>query len=151
MIKIKTCTIEDIVSSYLYDNMILEYESECKNKNVNVDTLPNIDKYKAVESAGVLLCFGVYNDDTLVGFCIVIISEMLHYSQLATTVESQFILKEYRRFGTARKMYDFVERECIRRGSKAMFMSAPIGSALDKISKSIGYTPISTFFIKKIV
>lgn len=150
MISISLCTIEDIVSSSVYEKMIREYEKECKNTNITVDTYPNIDKYKAIEKAGVLLCVGVFNDSVMVGFAIIIISEMLHYSKLATTVESQFILKKYRKFGTAKKMYEFIENKCSEIGSSAMFMSAPIGSNLDKISKYIGYKPVSTFFIKTI-
>lgn len=148
---IKEINVREILfadnSDYLFD----KYAKESKNNGIVHNVKPDVDKYIMLEDAGALKCVGVFNNKkTLVGFLTMIISTMYHYSELCSTIESQFVLKDYRKYGTGKKMISLAENIAKNNGVRMMFMSAPKDSRLEIVSGVFGYKPISTFMMKEI-
>ena len=146
----KKIRVEEILNAnnakYLFD----EYAKESKSGTVSTVVKPDIEGYKQLEELGVLDCVGAFDDEKLVGFVVSITSNMYHYSTFCTVIESQFVLKEYRKEGTWKKLLDLAEEQAKKRGSTNLFMTAPVGGRLDKIAKFYGFKPTSVFYGKDI-
>ena len=117
--------------------------------------LPSLDINKpifyALDSAGLLDCFGVYHLDTLVGFVIASTSIMPHYNCLGTTIMSIYIHKDHRKFGVSKQLLMLVEQCAIDRGSKAILLSSPIDSKFGKFSTTLGFKKTNEFYGKALI
>ena len=137
--------LDDKDSQYLFD----KYAEEAKHEDVQTNNTPDKAKYMSLQEMGMLDCVGVYYDKNLVGFIVALTMNMTHYNELHTTIESQFLLKEHRHNGVGIKMFRKLEHIVQAKGSRHLFMSAPIGSRLEKIAtKLYGFKPTSTLFLK---
>lgn len=145
MIIEETCVEVIFEHSYLFE----EYAEETKGALVP-DVVPDKEKYLALEQAGVLHCVGVFDQVELVGFAVFYISEMLHYSENAATMESVFIQKKHRKFGTGAKLFAEVERLAREEECVNLFVSAPVKSALATVSKTMGFEPTNITYSKKL-
>jgi ribosomal protein S18 acetylase RimI-like enzyme len=133
-------------NSHLFDN----YYNEGKVSLVP-DMNPSKDTYLQLESTGMFRSIGVFDGDKMVGFSMFYTSIMPHYSKLATTIESIYIEKEYRKYGTGKKLVDKITEISKESGAVNMFMSAPINSSLDLVASSFGFTATNTIYIKSLV
>ena len=132
------------------DDLFKEYAKESKGK-LTPDVNVNKEQYLKLEEAGLLDTIGLYDNDNLVGFISAYTYMMPHYTSLATSIESYFILKEYRKFGAGKKLLDKLVEIVNKKGSTMLFMSAGIGSNLDKVAKSFGFIATNIVYSKKIV
>ncbi len=146
MMTVSETTVEEIFNhSYLFD----EYGLETKSDLVPMVN-PDKEKYLKLEEARVLECIGLFNGTEMVGFAVMYISPMLHYSEVAATMESVFIAKEHRGMNSSKRLFEFVEEVAIDRGCSNLFISAPIDGALAKVSKSLGFTATNITFSKEL-
>ena len=140
MVDIKEVDAREILfadnSSFLFE----EYANESGNRIIKEEVKTNNEKYIQLNDAGYLYCVGSFYDGVLVGFIKFIINETLHYSELSTTIDSQFVLKEYRRHGLWDKMLKMVIDISREKGSKNLIMTAVPNSKLDKVLKKRKYT-----------
>ena len=127
--------------------LLQAYASESKsNKVPHIN--PDIYLYDTLETKGMLECIGVYKETKLVGFITIIITTMPHYATLAGTIESFYIMPEYRKFGTGKTLIHLAERVLQGKGGTTLFMSAPIGSRLEVAAKFFGFSETHKTYIK---
>ncbi len=145
-------TIVETTVDIIFENSHLfeSYYNEGKVATVP-DMNPSKDTYLQLEATGMLRSIGVFDGDKMVGFSVFYIAIMPHYSKLATTIESIYIDREYRKYGTGRKLVDKITEISKEAGSVNMFMSAPIDSSLDRVASSFGFVASNTIYIKSIV
>jgi len=138
--EIKCISIDELFSSSTTDLLFSEYASESKTE-VTTDVIPNYGIFKAMEQSGTTTVLGVFKDNLLVGFSIFVTSVSPHYSVLQTTITSIFILKDYRKGGTAKLLFSEIEKIARLSESKLIIVSSPIGATLGKYVPRLGYVP----------
>jgi len=96
--------------------------------------------YAALEKAGVMSCFGVFQRDnhpqedaTLVGFAAVLSTTAPHYGRRVATVESLFIASKHRRGRIGQNLLARIEEHAADAGCEAILYSAPVHSSLDQL------------------
>lgn len=146
MITVRQTDINEVLGS---KSLLDDYAAESKGALVpEID--PSMDKYNLLQDTGVLYTVGVYYSSYIVGFATFFLSEMLHYSEMAATIESVFIHEDYRSHGTGKRLFDELESLAAEKGAVNLFVSAPKGSRLDKISRSLGLVHTNNTYTKKI-
>lgn len=142
--------IDDIYNASNREDLFTMYSNESKGKGLpNVN--PDWDMYKTLESLGMLDTIGVYKDKLLVGFATVITNKMPHYSTYASTVESIFVLKEYRKYGAGKKLIEKVEEVVKKKGAKQLFLSAPYHGVLNRVAGSFGFNKTNVVYTRHLV
>lgn len=147
---IKQISVSELFSASNHDVMFDMYSHEGKSSVVVCKDSPSIDTYTMFEYAGMIDIVALFAEENIVGFIIALTTIMPHYSKLSTTIESQFIIEEHRKYGAWREMMTMVENLAKERGSVNMFITAPESSVLDKIATFYGYTHMSNVYGKTI-
>lgn len=140
---------DDILDAQNSDILFKEYAAEAKIEQTP-EIKPNREIYNRLEDDGIFDCVGCFDNDDLVGFITLITTVFPHYEEVMTTVESQFIFKEHRKNGSAKKLMDEAILVAKSKGSNAILMTAPIGGRLEKIAPSFGFIATNITFSKKI-
>lgn len=147
MIKIKHISAKELLSNrHLFD----AYAEESKNEIVP-EHCPSDELYLALERDKQIKAIGAYEGTDLVGFISVVYTPMPHYNTLAGKVESFFVLKEHRKFGTGKRLIRAAEKHAKLMGCTNLFFSAPVGGDLSKAARLFGYTNTSLVFMKELV
>jgi predicted acetyltransferase len=93
--------------------------------------------YNTLEKAGVFQAFGAYDNDTLIGFIVVLVSNNPHYGKVIGTIESFFVSKAKRKTGAGLKLLRISEIFCKEFGAVGLFLSAPVESQLAKTMEKL--------------
>lgn len=151
MVDIKRVPIISIFESENFEKLAELYEEEGKISEINIDV--NIDKeaYIKLEEIGMLDCLGCYDKELLVGFMVLITVNVLHYSMVTTTIESQFIAEKYRKYGTWKRMVSIAEDIAKSKNSFAMVMSSAIGTRFEKVANRSGYRATNIMYTKSLI
>ena len=148
--QIQVGCVTDLRCALNRDSLLKAYADESQNMLTPIVS-PDWDLYLHLEELGMMDFIKVINDDkTLVGFMTLITTVLPHYTEPATTIESFFVLEEYRGAGTAKKMMAMAELLAVARNAKNIMMSAPIGGTLARVSASFGFSATSIAYMKKI-
>ena len=129
--------------------LIDAYVAEGKKVNP-LDSDPDMDFYKHIHKLPNTSLVAAYHKNKIVGYMFAITSPVPHYNVLGTTIDSIFIYEEYRSGGTARIMLDILSKDAKMYGSKHLFMSAPLKSVLHRVAPSLGFTKITSVFMKEL-
>lgn len=127
MIEIQRCSVAEIRDAA--GGMIAAYADEC----CIPDAVPQWEMYRAMESAGLLTCFGAYVPGKLVGFVSVIASVMPHHGKLVATVESLYAAPEYRDSGAGNELMAAAKKHARDAGCVCLTYTARVGSKLETI------------------
>lgn len=140
-----SCIVYADNSDYLFK----EYFNEGKT-GLTGEPIVNRELYIQLDNMGVLDCYGIYDNDTLGGFIIASTTPSPHYGGLATNIMSVFVLKEYRKYGTAKKLITLVEQAAKDRGSSIVIISSPEDAVMGKFVTKIGYKVSNILYAKDI-
>lgn len=126
------------------------YARECSIPSIGAPN-PQIDIYDSMSKAGLMHCFGAYDNDALIGFAVVLSHVLPHYSKRVATVESLFTLSAYRRSGVGAKLLSIVESFACADGCVAILYSAPSGSTFERLlSRKQGYAKTNAVYCKEL-
>lgn len=115
-----------------HPDLLAEYAVECSVPALGkID--PQWDTYAALEWAGAMRVYAVFDDFDVVGFSAVLHHVLPHYGALVGIVESLFVGKEHRTSGAGRILMAEIEADARRLGCKAIIYSAPPGSQLEAV------------------
>lgn len=109
---------------------------------------PNWDLYRHLENSDCLYAAGAYVDDQMVGFSSMLITPNPHYSVNVATVESLFVLEEYRDHGLGLQLIYDLRRVAKQRGAAVLFASAPTHSQLAQVFHSMGWQHTNEVFAR---
>ena len=109
---------------------------------------PNWELYHHLEKAECLYAAGAYVDDQMVGFSSMLITQNPHYSVNVATVESLFVMPEFRDNGLGLKLIYDLRRVAKKRGAAVLFASAPTQSQLAQVFHSMGWQHTNEVFAR---
>lgn len=125
------------------------YSKESRNKDLPKHN-PNWDLYHHMENSGMMRVFGAYADHSLVGFIVILLAPMPHYSHQIATVESFYVDPEYRSYGAGKRILKVAEDYAREMGSPVLYVTAPTGGRLDLAMPTLGYRPTNTIYCRKL-
>lgn len=128
---IKRIPISEIFKPENY-HFLRSYSDECSIPEIG-QAIPDPVVYESLEGAGVQACFGAYSEDgDLVGLASVLTTVMPHYSKPVATVESLYVLPDFRNlFGTL--LMAQIEEYAREKGCAAILYSAPTGGRFERL------------------
>lgn len=126
---IEIVPVADVLASHA---LIAEYAAECSIPAIG-EINPQADAYAAMENAGLLRSFMVFDDARKVGFAIVLTPVLPHYGKRLATIESLFVAKGSRRSGAGRDLMRAVEKYAEQAGCVGILYSSPAGGQLEKL------------------
>lgn len=109
-----------------------QYAAECSIPTLGPPN-PQWEIYYQMEAAGVFQLFAVYADGKMVGFAGVLSTILPHYGVKAATVESLYVLPEFRSKGAGASLLSAIEAHARQVGCKAILYSAPAGGQLEAL------------------
>jgi GNAT superfamily N-acetyltransferase len=147
MVEVRPCTIADIEQQPNFAELVEEYAAES-----SILGLPHpsaqLPMYHALEDAGALYSFGAFQGSLMIGFVAVLSYIMPHYGATASTTESFFVAKAYRKSGAGTKLRMAAESYAKSRGSSGLLISAPHGGQLAQVLPKAGYRQTNDVFFK---
>ena len=116
----------------------------------NLVTSYNINKeaYYNMEKANLLDTLVVIKDAKIVGFVVATTTINPNYGDLQSTIMAIFVDKEYRKYGTAKKLIANMEDTVQAKGSKLLTISSPKDSHFNSYLSALGYKHINNFYGK---
>lgn len=133
------CIVADVT---VRDVMLLDGFYECVETYskccVNPDVKPNgfnAELYMNVEKAGMLKSEVLLEPDTNIccGFAAAIVSLNPHLGAVIASLDTVFVMPEFRRGGNAQRMLARLDERCKDAGAKGMYLTAPANSRLEKV------------------
>lgn len=148
MATVRQCTFDELASAANFATLCADYAAESGRLDELGEHNVDGDAYRAMEAAGVAHCIGAWDGDGLVGFGVVTLSVLPHYSKLIGCLISFFVAPDARRGGTGTQIREAAEHIAKERGAVGLMISAPAGSRLDVILPRIGYRATNQLFFK---
>lgn len=149
MTEIRKVTIEQHFAEPNIAELWELYAEESKIKGLPPHN-PQRQMYEAMENMGILHIWGAYDDGKLVGFVVLLVNIVPHYSVAMSTLESFFVHRYYRKGGTGSKLLQAAEAKAKELGAFCMLVSAPTGGRLEKAMPMFGYRHTNTTFMKEL-
>lgn len=148
MITIEQVPVAEVVASQA---LIAEYAAECSIPAIG-EINPQGEVYDAIEKAGVLRAFMVFEDVfDRIGFAIVLTPILPHYGARVATLESLFVARDKRKGGAGRKLMEAVERYAKDAACVGILYSSPAGSQLEKLlAASKEYQRTNAVFFRRL-
>jgi GNAT superfamily N-acetyltransferase len=125
-INIRRCTVAEILAE---PTLLAAHADE--NSLVELGSAdPQPAMYAALEAVGAVHPFGAFEGERLVGFIVPVLAPLPHYGLKSATVESWYVLPEYRDAGLGLHLLA-AAREAVRElGARTLFVVAQTGSPL---------------------
>ena len=137
-------TIKELLENNdeLLQKYFIEGHSLVTSYNVNKDA------YYAMENANLLDTLVATNGSNIVGFILATTTINPNYGDLQSTIMAIFVDKEYRKYGTAKKLIANIEDIVQAKGSKLLTISSPKDSHFNSYLYALGYKHINNFYGK---
>lgn len=144
---IRPVTIAELFDAPNFAELRAEYEAESLRNPDMIGAPPNRAGYEQMERAGLLRPLGAFDGDRLVGFCVVLISPVLHFAgKVLATTESIFLSKGCRRNGAGIALISAAEDAAEEAGAKGLYITAPTDSSLSRVLPRLGYGQTNAVF-----
>lgn len=105
-----------------FESLARKHWDEVPFGDFGLDIEPNIDTYRTMYEAGMCRAYVALNEeDTVVAYLIVFVSEMVHHKGVyQMTTDLFYVDPAYRRCGLFVEMMDKAEAECLEHGIRFM-------------------------------
>jgi hypothetical protein len=152
MTEVRQCKFDELANAPGFDVLCAEYAAESARMPEFGEPKIDAGTYRAMEATGMAHCIGAWNvgayRDELVGFGVVVLSTLPHYSKLIGSLISFFVAHTARKGGTGTQIRELAERISQERGALALLISAPVESRLDVILPRSGYRETNRLYVK---
>lgn len=145
---IRKCTFDDLASAAGFDTLCAEYAAESGRMPEFGEPKLDTDAYRAMETAGIAQCIGVWRGDELAGFGVVTLSVLPHYSKPIGCLISFFVTANARMGSAGTRLREAAEDIAKERGAVGLMISAPEDSRLDVILPRNGYRATNRLYFK---
>lgn len=147
---VKRIPVVLILEDPRFADMVAEYAAEAKIPEMPTPK-PDSYAYQAMERFGHLVAFGAYTDGgRLVGFLVMLVSSLPHYSLRMAVIESFYVLPSFRRGGSGQRLLRAAEDEALQLGCHSVLVTAPNGGRLARALPVLGYRPSHEVFIRRL-
>jgi hypothetical protein len=106
------------------------------------------EQYRILDKSGIFHVFAAFYGDKLIGFISILIPTLNHYSKVVAVGESYFVAKNFRHTGAGTALRLTAEEFAGKSKAFGLLLSAPSGSALDKILPHSGYKETNRVYFK---
>ena len=143
--RVRETTVDNIARSPHASSLFREYAEES-----GIDEMgranPNLDSYRLLEQSGYSHLFAA-EEGRLVGFCVLLIGEHPHYSEVIATIDTIFCSKEYRDSKAGSMLLIAAKRKARELGARIVLISARHGTSLHKqLAASRAAVPVQHLF-----
>ena len=149
MAEVRQFTFNDLENNPKFKELCDEYAAESSIEGMP-PTDPHLPMYRQLEAAGVLHAFGAFSGDELVGFLLMLVSPVPHYSAVIANTESFFVRDGHRKGGTGSKLLKMAEEHAKHLGAVGIFVSAPSGGRLSRAIRLFGFRETNQVFFRKL-
>jgi len=126
----------------------LHYEELALDQD-KVPLSPQYDIYEAREKAGELTYITAREDGELIGYFIGFVAPGLHYSTCLTCIMDIFYIHpEHRGSNFGFKLFDFVEKELLRRGVARWFVGSKVHLDASWLFERLGFERVEITYSK---
>ncbi len=146
--KIVQTTVADLVAAPTFHELLAKYGEECAIAGMPPPSA-KLEIYKKIEQSGLLHVFAAFEDEVLIGFITVLLSELPHYGVNTGITESFFVAKEQRKTGAGLALLHAAEKLAETYGSPGLLVSAPWGGVLADVLPRCGYEVSNVVFFRK--
>lgn len=147
MITVRKCTVAEIEQQDTFWALLSAYADECKLDGLP-EPAPKMETYKLIEMSGTFNLFGAFQDDTLVGFVVLMIPVLPHYGVYVAIAESMFVAKPFRSSGAGLALIRAAEKAARAAKSPAILFTAPVGGDFIKVLPGLKYRETNRIFMK---
>lgn len=146
-INVVRCEVDDLINSEGLDKVLAAYADECAYADLPKPS-PHFDTYRLLEASGNMQAIGAWDDETLVGFAIVVCYISPHYGRVLAVTESMFMLEPHR----SGRLVKAVEKVAQDRGAVGLLISAPAEGDLDQAltQPRHGYRKVAHAYLKEV-
>jgi|TARA_R110000744_G_scaffold239681_1_gene357071 GNAT superfamily N-acetyltransferase len=110
---------------------------------------PNWKEYARLDANGVLRAFTARKDGQLVGYCVLTVSQSIHYSDhVFANNDVTFVLPEHREGATGYKLLKFAEDHCKDNGISLLNINTKVHIPFDNLLIGMGFDLIERIYSK---
>lgn len=110
---------------------------------------PDIDTFRLLEEAGLLLIVTARDGGKMVGYHVSIVRPHLHYKQSLTAyADMYFIHPDYRQGMTGVRLFKFLEQELRERGVDRIYQGTKVHKDMGRLFERLGYKETERLFVK---
>ncbi|SAL47351.1 hypothetical protein AWB74_02124 [Caballeronia arvi] len=144
---IRECLFDELAAAPNFGALCDEYAAE---SGISEFGQANVDAamYRSMEAAGMGQCIGAWRGDELVGFGVVTLSPLPHYSKLVGCLISFFLAASARDGSAGTRLRQTAEQIAEARGAIGLMISAPSESRLDVILPRVGYRATNRLYFR---
>ena len=144
---VRRVTPDEVASSPEFERLTRQYFDECGNKAYD-GPMPTIDQYRDLHKSGALHVSGLFDGSALVGFVCVLLVNYMHFSKPCASVESIYLDPAFRATRGGFMLFEAARGMAKELGAVGLYLSAPVGSRLDRIARAKRWRQTdSVFFI----
>ena len=149
MITVRKISVGEAESRPEFPALRVEYTAECAVAGLPAPA-EKLETYYFIQKSGMLQAFGAFDqDDTFVGFVVVLTPVIPHYGVAISVIESLFVASSKRRkTGAGLRLLRAAEAHAREAGSPALAVSAPTGGRLMRILPRLGYRETNRSYVK---
>lgn len=148
-IDIRPCTVADVERAPNIADLAAEYAAESALGALGPAN-PQFSAYRQMEDAGVARLVAAFQGPNLVGFVVLLVSVVPHFSSPVASTESFFVAQAARKTGAGLKLLHEAERIAHQSGAVGLFVSAPVGGRLAQVLPRVGYIHTNYLFFRSL-
>jgi hypothetical protein len=148
MTEVRQCSFDELAGASSFDALCAEYVAESGRMSELGEHKVDAAQYRAMEAAGIATCIGAWRNDELVGFGVLTLSVLPHFSKLVGGLISFFVAAHARNGSAGTRLRLIAERIAEERGAAGLIISAPSESRLDVILPRSGYRATNRLYFK---
>lgn len=148
-IEVKNVPVRQILSDPNFETIMQACWQECANRSMGAASI-NPEYYETAEKSGLLHAAAIYSDGVLVGGVTVLVTQFPHFSVRGACIESLFLLPEYRNSRGGLMLLKAAKNMARVAGAPGLYISAPAGSALEKLARAKGLRHTNTVFFEEV-
>lgn len=136
-------------AEYGFAALVEEYYTEAGNPGL---PRPKYDsaQYRKLCQLGLMHTFAAMSDGVLLGFMMLIVTELPKYSLPMTQVETIFVGKAYRMSGAGVRLLKQAETLAAARGCPGLLVSTPAEGALADVLPRLGYVESNRIYFRQV-
>ncbi|MBS0323588.1 MAG: GNAT family N-acetyltransferase [Proteobacteria bacterium] len=131
-VTVRPCLYAELEGQPNFVELVAEYARESSIVELP-EHKPHSEMYRAMEHVGVMQVLCAFQGDVVVGFAILLVTVLPHYSVPAATMESLFVGAAYRHSGAGFKLLRAAEEVARAKGAVGLLVSAPKGGQLAEV------------------
>lgn len=110
---------------------------------------PDVDTFRALEDAGLLLIVTARDGEKMVGYHVSIVRPHLHYKQSLTAyADMYFIHPDYRQGMTGVRLFKYLEGVLRERGVERIYQGTKIHKDMGRLFERLGYKETERLYVK---